>query len=681
MLMTILWLADMSQAGVSTLSPIADSYIRISDTASSTHGTEVYMVTNNGSSSGKTRWSFLKFDLRGIQEPIVGVKLELQADKTGGAFSALPHAVYGLITGENWTEIGLNYTNAPARSGNTVNMAGVYGGAALSTFSYTGFVSGNAGGTVAAVIDQANGGLAVDFIKADSDKVVTFIIARTGPASDSGVAWATREKTYTDVAAPRLTVYTGAAVNPNPANGQGLAVDSTSPLFTPVAISQVLSWQAVSDPNIDPAFVPLYRVYMDTDKTKVDTATGCQYTRDFAAGTSYDPTPDLAYETTYYWRVDSKIKWNYKTDPNTIPGTIWTFKTVATLPTILTNPTNAKFKAAQTATFTATYQSISTVTSVTWYKNNSILQADAHYSVTWDQTSSTLTISNADDSDTGSYYCSVSNHGGSSPSGTALLVEKKLLAWYEFEQNADDSIGTNDGMIVGPALQYAAGKVTQDSQAYAADPNGGNYIQLSADAYPKAGFGNGLEEGTISFWIKCNAADTGFILGNYNTATKTALHFEVRTDGRIGVNLRDEEANAFMPVSGKVINDNQWHYITLTMTPTGGTLYTDVVDKVTGTASLDNYAAWQNPMAILARNQRGTIEGKFPGLVDDLKIYNYQQTREDAALDYYNVTGIASCIAPQTVGSYDLNNDCKVDISDFLIFANAWLHNGLYPMQ
>ena len=685
-LMSVLGLAGLAQASVLILSPAADSYIRVSDTASSTHGAETIMVTNNGTSSGKIRWSFVKFDLRSIHEPIIGVTFKLQADKTGGAFSSLPHAVYGLTTGESWTEAGLNYTNAPARSENVVNMAGVFGGAALSAFSYTGVVSGNAGGPVAAVIDQAAGGLAVDFINADSDKVVTFMIARTGAATDSGVAWATKEKTYTDVAAPRLTIYTGAVANPNPADGQGLAADPASPLFASVAVSQILSWQAVSDPNIDPAYTAQYRVYMDTDKTKVDTATGCQYTRDFATSTSYDPAPDLAYETTYYWRVDSKIKWNYKTDPNTIPGNVWTFKTITTLPIILTDPVNTKAKANETATFTAAYQSVSTITGVIWHKNGSALPIDPHYTVSWNQTSSTLTVTNVDAADMGSYYCTVSNSGGTTPSGTALLAEKKLLAWYQFEQNLNDSAGTYHGMLQGPSagLEYKTDRPgTVSDQSYSADPNGGVYSLLPAEAYPKAGFGNGLEEGTISFWIKAGATETGYLLGSYNTGTKTALHIGIGTDGQVGkvhVNLRDEDS-AISFASSKTINDGQWHYITVVLTATGATLYTDVIDTKTTSGMMDNYAAWQNPLVLMARNQRGTIEQKFTGMLDDLKIYNYSQTQEDAAQDYYNVTGIASCISPQTVVGYDLNNDCKVDMGDFLSFAEAWLHNGLYPVQ
>lgn len=207
-----LCLAGLTQAGVVTLGAAADSYIRSSQ-AGTNFGTATFMVSNNATANG-IRWSFVRFDLSGITDTITGLELEIQAEKAGNNWPVtLSFDVYGLTTGEGWTESGtggLNWTNAPARNGNAVDLAGVYSGGAISTFDYKGVVSGNTGGPVVAAIDQAAGGAAVNFINADSDKIVTFIIARKydDAANTSGAAWATKEKTYSDVAAPILTVYT-----------------------------------------------------------------------------------------------------------------------------------------------------------------------------------------------------------------------------------------------------------------------------------------------------------------------------------------------------------------------------------------------------------------------------------------------------------------------------------------
>ena len=202
-LMCVFCVMSVVQAGTSTFSAVDDSYIRISDGSTSSHGSEAYMVTNNGTGSGKLRWSFVKFDLSSITETITGVKFEIQDTGVGGHHGSQEHTVYGLITGENWSEATLNYTNAPAKSGNTIDMAGVYGGQALSVFDYDSNTQ-----PIVAAIDQTAGGLAVDFINADGDGIITFIIARTETPDDNGIAWATKESAYSGVAQPLLTVYT-----------------------------------------------------------------------------------------------------------------------------------------------------------------------------------------------------------------------------------------------------------------------------------------------------------------------------------------------------------------------------------------------------------------------------------------------------------------------------------------
>jgi hypothetical protein len=49
------------------------------------------------------------------------------------------------------------------------------------------------------------------------------------------------------------------------------------------------------------------------------------------SGISFDPPTNLAYDTTYYWRVDSVVDLAAVpgTDPNTIAGSIWSFATVS----------------------------------------------------------------------------------------------------------------------------------------------------------------------------------------------------------------------------------------------------------------------------------------------------------------------------------------------------------------
>ncbi len=97
-----------------------------------------------------------------------------------------------------------------------------------------------------------------------------------------------------------------------------------------------------------------------------------------------------------------------------------------------------------------------------------------------------------------------------------------------------------------------------------------------------------------------------------------------------------------------------------------------------------NFADWQYPLTLLARQNRAVVDEFYPGQVDDLRIYNYEMEREAIGKLYYDVTNEPSCV----YGSPDLDlsgpegePDCVVDLYDFAVFAADWLNSGLYDPQ
>jgi hypothetical protein len=90
------------------------------------------------------------------------------------------------------------------------------------------------------------------------------------------------------------------------------------------------------------------------------------------------------------------------------------------------------------------------------------------------------------------------------------------------------------------------------------------------------------------------------------------------------------------------------------------------------------------PMRIGDYGTSAGLDNKFPGEIDDIKIYNYGMTAEEV-IDMYNATP-----APDTYGCLDLLNaggtfdasgDCRVTIEDFAIIAGNWLNCGRYPAE
>jgi hypothetical protein len=322
------------------------------------------------------------------------------------------------------------------------------------------------------------------------------------------------------------------------------------------------------------------------------------------------------------------------------------------------------------------YSSISSA-SVTWYKDGTPLTAGGDITIETDTDSSTLSIAAADASDEAGYYAVVTNTGGSTtPTKTAYLRLKKRLAWYQFEQNLNDSVGTNHATDKGN-VAYVSGKVASGGQTYAADPNGSNYGLLSTEAYPKTGFGNGLDTFTYGCWVKLAAGEGGVILGTFNDGTTTGLRFSVNgVENNISAHVRQEGGQFVQPATASLATDNQWHHIALTYDGSAMKIFVDGSWKTTATGTLTNFAAWQYPIALLARNSRGTILEGFSGQVDDLQIFNYALTTEQVAQAYLNIEGGWVCNTELPLLAFDYNNDCHVDIADFAIFAAHWLDSN-----
>jgi hypothetical protein len=468
------------------------------------------------------------------------------------------------------------------------------------------------------------------------------------------------------------------AHNPTPDNGSyGQFTNAT------------LSWVAGLDPNdltkVNPAIKKHY-VWLSngspTDPNMTLTATiDITNYNDPAADGSFVPMQDLNYDSTYYWMVEEGIHDGLggvypPGEPNNISGPVWTFKTAASVPVVTLQPVSIKADPGTPVEFNIEYLSVSAVTGVTWYKDGSPLSAGGDIAIYWDQNSSTLSIANVDSDDEAQYYAVVSNGEESDPTAAVQLVLNKKLAWYQFEQNADDSAGTNHGTVIG-GMNYVAGNIADGGQAYAADPNGTDYVLLSTNAYPKAGFGNGLDAFTYSCWVKLAPGEGGIILGVFNDGQTTGLRFSINSvENDVSVYMRQEGSAAINPKTSALAADSQWHFVTVTYDGSAMKLYVDGVRKATATNTLNNFVAWQYPMTILAVNSRGSINDRFSGQIDDLNIYNYAFTSEDIAQKYLGVEGGWICDTDKPELAYDFDGNCQVDIGDFAIFAATWLESN-----
>ena len=422
----------------------------------------------------------------------------------------------------------------------------------------------------------------------------------------------------------------------------------------------------------------------------------------------------LDYDATYYWRVDSYEPngvTNDATDDTVHPGVVWSFTTLPSVPDVTVGPSYVAVAAGEAAELVLEYTSLSPLTSAVWEfaSNSDPNWVPAGGTSVIDEVSTpktvTLTIPGVAVADEGLYRCTISNNGGSDVSEMSGLAVKRLLAYYEFEGNANDTNDgggiTNDGVAimwanesVTPDITYAASAlpslgdgVVFNANTAETDPNQ-SYIQLPITAYPNSDVGGGLDAGTITCWIKPKM--TGTVIGAFNDGLNTALQLSVQNTTSLRIYKRNDfhnENNVYFSPSNPPDGDT-WYFAAATWGDANGQLRTyiapaagngyleDTVNDIS-----DNYAPWQYAPTIGGANSRGTINSFFiaVSMLDDLKVYNYALTPEAIAAEFNAVTGNTLCIVTSFEGDYfDTNGDCVVDLTDFADFAAAWLATGLY---
>jgi hypothetical protein len=191
-------------------------------------------------------------------------------------------------------------------------------------------------------------------------------------------------------------------------NPKGASPASPNPYSGELAPLNVqLSWV---DPDAAFATGVTYDVYFSTDPNLPTAVISGQKVN------SYDPGP-LAYDTTYYWRVDT-----IGTDPNIggplfVRGTLWSFTTVNQRPVFTVQPQGAATGTSCQVELTVDTYAVGTqvVPTYEWYKVAS--GGDIYIG-----SGKTIYLLVQDASDAGDYYCIATNFAGSTRSNNATIT-------------------------------------------------------------------------------------------------------------------------------------------------------------------------------------------------------------------------------------------------------------------
>jgi hypothetical protein len=329
-------------------------------------------------------------------------------------------------------------------------------------------------------------------------------------------------------------------------------------------------------------------------------------------------------------------------------------KCPAIAPALTSQPASQTVLAGATATFTVTATGTPPLSYQWGFNGTNIAGA----------TGTSLTLSNVQPAQAGTYSVQVTNAYGSTNSANAILTVTSpppaciqapagLVSWWQADGTTDDTIGGNNGILVN-GVGFANGEV---GQAFSFD-GVSDYVKI-----PKAANLDAPSQLTIDFWMKADTNNPigsrveglvtsdfyGFEIGT--AASTPGVLFFISTDsGGHFVNTADVNG------TGAVFPAGEWHHIAGVYDGAKVQLYLDgrVQGKpapVTGQIS----PMLANSFVAIGSSDGRTVCGTcigtryFKGLIDEVDIFNRALSASEVAA-IYNAGVYGKCgLAPGVV--------------------------------
>ena len=320
-------------------------------------------------------------------------------------------------------------------------------------------------------------------------------------------------------------------------------------------------------------------------------------------------------------------------------------------PVITQQPVGRTIPIGDSVTFSVTATSAQTLT-YQWLHEGSVLNG---------ATNRLLTLPNAQLSQGGNYSVTVSNPSGSTPSSTALLTvfvpacaepPTGLVAWWPGNNNASDSVGTNNGVLLDGAT-FSQGKA---EQAFAFDGINDS-VRIPASGSLNVGAGAAM---TVEFWFNPSVMRISPLLEWNSGAGNIGMHIWHSVDtvtagdglGNLYANLTDINGTTHLinSASGLVATD-KWQHAALTYDRVTGVAVLFLNGAAVRTQNLGIFTPQTSYDIYFGRRASGPFSSDIlNGLMDEVSLYNRAlSTNEIAAI--YAARGTGKCLIGPTIVS------------------------------
>ncbi|MCK4998641.1 MAG: immunoglobulin domain-containing protein [Anaerohalosphaera sp.] len=389
----------------------------------------------------------------------------------------------------------------------------------------------------------------------------------------------------------------------------------------------------------------------------------------------------LAFNTTYYWRVDVVVG----ADP-AIEGYVWNFTTLPETPVVTVDPVSQTVEAGTEVTFSIDHQN---ATSFQWYHGDDAISG---------ATDESHVIASVQESDEGFYTCKAINGAGDKKSAAALLMTERLVARWEFEGDLTDTVDGLAGVVIDP---NAANTLPPDMGYETGIVDGGQALRINTDLETAAvdetcveipgteeTFKFYLQGFTTSAWLNTAVGGRSDIVSKYSDAAGEGWSLAKSNGG--GLFVVEELLGTG---GGGAVADSEWHQVVATYDPVAqeAKVYVDgmLAAQRTGVATAETIGSTVKIGALDYDLENNSIANEFIGLIDDVRIYSYALDSVTIAKDYTDVAGGTICVdrdgldfdvaGPEVDEEGNPIPDCIVDLYDFAVFAADWLNCRIVP--